>query len=61
LRITFLGTGTSYGVYLIGLRLGETCRSDDPRDKRWRASVYVETDDGRAPLVDAGPISAPSR
>jgi len=33
----------------------ETCRSTDPRDKRWRASIYVETDDGQALLVDAGP------
>ena len=33
----------------------ETCRSDDPRDKRWRASVFVEMDDGQAVLVDAGP------
>jgi phosphoribosyl 1,2-cyclic phosphate phosphodiesterase len=33
----------------------DTCRSPDPRDKRWRASVYVETDDGHALLVDAGP------
>ena len=32
-----------------------TCRSDDRRDKRWRASVYVETDGGQALLVDAGP------
>jgi phosphoribosyl 1,2-cyclic phosphate phosphodiesterase len=33
----------------------ETCRSTDPHDKRWRASVYIETDDGQALLVDAGP------
>ena len=33
----------------------ETCRSADPRDKRWRASIYVETDDRQALLVDAGP------
>ena len=33
----------------------ETCRSPDPRDQRWRASVYIETDDGLALLVDAGP------
>jgi len=32
-----------------------TCRSTDPRDKRWRPSVYVEMDDGNAVLVDAGP------
>jgi len=54
LRITFLGTGTSHGVPMIGCDC-ETCRSPDPRDKRWRASVYIETDDGQALLVDAGP------
>jgi phosphoribosyl 1,2-cyclic phosphate phosphodiesterase len=32
-----------------------TCRSTDPRDNRRRPSVYVETDDGQAILVDAGP------
>jgi phosphoribosyl 1,2-cyclic phosphate phosphodiesterase len=54
LRITFLGTGTSHGVPMIGCDC-ETCRSADPRDKRWRASIYVETDDGQALLIDAGP------
>jgi phosphoribosyl 1,2-cyclic phosphate phosphodiesterase len=54
LRITFLGTGTSHGVPMIGCDCG-TCRSTDPHDKRWRASVYIETDDGLALLVDAGP------
>jgi phosphoribosyl 1,2-cyclic phosphate phosphodiesterase len=33
----------------------DTCRSTDPRDKRRRPSVYLETDDARAILVDAGP------
>ena len=32
-----------------------TCRSDDPRDRRLRPSVFVETDDGVRLLVDAGP------
>ena len=54
MRITFLGTGTSHGVPMIGCDC-ETCRSADPRDKRWRASIYVETDDGQALLVDSGP------
>jgi phosphoribosyl 1,2-cyclic phosphate phosphodiesterase len=53
-RITFLGTGTSHGVPMIGCTC-DTCRSSDPRDKRWRASVRVETDDGLSLLVDAGP------
>jgi phosphoribosyl 1,2-cyclic phosphate phosphodiesterase len=32
-----------------------TCRSTDPRDRRLRPSIFVETDDGMAVLVDAGP------
>ncbi len=32
----------------------EVCRSEDPRDKRTRASVYLETPD-RKILIDAGP------
>lgn len=32
-----------------------TCRSQDPRDRRLRPSVFVEPDDGGAVLVDAGP------
>jgi phosphoribosyl 1,2-cyclic phosphate phosphodiesterase len=31
------------------------CRSTDPRDRRWRPSVFIETDDGQSLLVDAGP------
>jgi phosphoribosyl 1,2-cyclic phosphate phosphodiesterase len=53
-RITFLGTGTSHGVPMIGCDCG-TCRSADPRDRRWRPSVFIETDDGHTVLVDAGP------
>ncbi|HEY7500893.1 MAG TPA: MBL fold metallo-hydrolase [Vicinamibacterales bacterium] len=32
-----------------------TCRSTDPRDKRLRPSIHIETDDGLSLLVDAGP------
>jgi phosphoribosyl 1,2-cyclic phosphate phosphodiesterase len=32
-----------------------TCRSDDPRDRRLRPSLFIRTDDGRSLLVDAGP------
>lgn len=52
-RLTFLGTGTSQGVPMIGCSC-EVCRSTDPRDKRLRASVLVEYD-GLKILVDAGP------
>ncbi|MBR1926661.1 MAG: MBL fold metallo-hydrolase [Bacteroidales bacterium] len=52
-RLTFLGTGTSQGVPIIGCKC-EVCRSADERDKRFRASVFVEYD-GLNILVDAGP------
>ncbi len=52
-RLTFLGTGTSQGVPMIGCDC-EVCHSSDPRDKRLRASVLVEYE-GLTILVDAGP------
>lgn len=53
MRVTFLGTGTSHGVPMIGCACA-TCRSEDPRDRRLRPSIYIETWDARL-LVDAGP------
>jgi phosphoribosyl 1,2-cyclic phosphate phosphodiesterase len=53
-KITFLGTGTSHGVPMIGCDCG-TCRSEDPRDRRLRPSIVIETDDRLTVLVDAGP------
>ena len=52
-RLTFLGTGTSQGVPMIGCSC-EVCRSMDPRDKRLRSSVLVDHC-GKRFLVDAGP------
>jgi phosphoribosyl 1,2-cyclic phosphate phosphodiesterase len=54
MRVVFLGTSTSYGVPVIGCRC-PTCTSTDPRNKRTRASVYVETDEGTRLLIDSGP------
>ena len=54
MQITFLGTGTSHGVPMIGCEC-DTCRSDDPRDRRLRPSIFIRTDDGTRLLVDAGP------
>ncbi|HEX6975314.1 MAG TPA: MBL fold metallo-hydrolase [Vicinamibacterales bacterium] len=54
MTITFLGTGTSHGVPMIGCDC-ETCTSINPRDTRLRPSIYIETDDQAAILVDAGP------
>lgn len=52
-KLTFLGTGTSQGVPMIGCTC-EVCKSEDPRDKRLRSSVLVEYG-GKTILVDAGP------
>jgi phosphoribosyl 1,2-cyclic phosphate phosphodiesterase len=53
MRITFLGTGTSHGVPMIGCECA-TCRSSDPRDSRLRPSILVNTPDADI-LIDAGP------
>lgn len=52
-KLTFLGTGTSQGVPMIGCKC-EVCKSADPRDKRLRSSVLVDYM-GKRLLVDAGP------
>lgn len=52
-KLTFLGTGTSQGVPMIGCSC-EVCKSTDPHDKRLRASVFVEHE-GLRVLIDAGP------
>ena len=52
-QFTFLGTGTSVGVPVIGCCCA-TCASEDPRDQRLRSSVLVETPQ-LCLLVDAGP------
>ena len=53
MKLTFLGTGTSTGVPQLRCNC-RTCTSADPRDKRLRASVLVETD-GKRLLIDCGP------
>ena len=53
MKLTFLGTGTSQGVPVIGCRC-EVCRSQDERDRRLRTSAMVEVDGVRI-IIDAGP------
>ena len=52
-ELTFLGTGTSQGIPLIGCHC-PVCRSSDPRDKRLRAAALVRHG-GKTILIDAGP------
>ncbi len=53
MKITFLGTGTSQGVPVIGCTC-DTCRSKDPKDKRLRSSVLIRTKEFNL-TIDAGP------
>jgi phosphoribosyl 1,2-cyclic phosphate phosphodiesterase len=52
-RITFLGTGTSSGVPMIGCTCA-VCQSTDPRDQRLRPSIYVDVPGRAGILVDTG-------
>jgi len=51
--ITFLGTGTSQGIPVIACNCS-VCKSNDPKDKRLRASIMVETL-GKRIIIDSGP------
>jgi len=52
-KLTFLGTGTSFGIPVVGCRC-DVCTSEDPRDRRTRHGAVVELDEGRL-LVDTPP------
>jgi len=52
-KFTFLGTGTSQGVPVIGCGCA-VCTSRNPRDQRLRTSIMLE-DNGRVVVVDTGP------
>ncbi len=53
MKLTFLGTGTSFGVPQIGCRCA-VCHSSDPRDKRTRVGAVVEAN-GTSLLIDTPP------
>lgn len=53
MNVTFLGTGTSQGIPVIGCEC-KVCSSLDFRDKRLRTSVHIEVD-GISLIIDSGP------
>jgi len=53
MKITILGSGTSTGVPMVGCGC-PVCSSSDPKDKRTRASIVIETE-GKYILVDTSP------
>ena len=53
MKITFLGTGASHGIPVIGCNCN-ICKSDNPKDKRLRSSVFIETGNNNL-VIDVGP------
>ena len=53
MKVTFLGTGTSQGIPVIGCGC-VVCQSADKRDKRLRVSVLIELAD-KTLVIDSGP------
>lgn len=52
-ELSFLGTGTSHGVPVVGCSC-EVCRSSDPRDKRLRTAAMLAVE-GKHLVIDIGP------
>lgn len=53
MKVTFLGTGTSQGVPIIGCQCA-ICLSTDAKDKRLRTSILIESDTTTV-VIDSGP------
>ena len=53
LKLTFLGTGTSQGIPVIGSN-HPVCLSKNPKDKRLRVSVMISWDEYNF-VIDCGP------
>lgn len=53
MKVTFLGTGTSQGVPMIGCDC-EVCQSQDTRDNRLRTSIWIQNEDTSI-VIDSGP------
>tara|TARA_B100000795_G_scaffold104061_1_gene76753 strand:+ start:26548 stop:27324 length:777 start_codon:yes stop_codon:yes gene_type:complete len=53
IKVTFLGTGTSQGIPVIGSK-HPVCLSEDSRDKRLRVSILIQWGD-KTYIIDCGP------
>jgi phosphoribosyl 1,2-cyclic phosphate phosphodiesterase len=54
LELTLLGTGTSFGIPVVGCACA-TCHSEDPRDRRGRHAAFLRLPGGGRLLVDTPP------
>ena len=53
MKVTFLGTGTSQGIPVIGCHC-KICKSNNKKDKRLRSSIHVQQNDVSF-IIDTGP------
>jgi phosphoribosyl 1,2-cyclic phosphate phosphodiesterase len=54
MKLRFLGTGTSFGIPVVGCGC-DVCRSTDPRDRRTRHAALLHGENGETLLVDTPP------
>lgn len=52
--LRILGSGSSTGIPVVGCNC-QICRSSDPKDRRLRTSLFLETASGKSLLIDTGP------
>ena len=54
MKFTFLGTGTSHGVPVIGCEC-KVCKSRNKKDKRFRCSAHILSQYGTSVIIDLSP------
>ncbi|GHV58253.1 MBL fold metallo-hydrolase [Spirochaetia bacterium] len=54
MKLTILGSGTSHGVPVVGCGC-PVCQSENSKDKRMRASLFIEGNRGERTIIDTGP------
>ena len=54
MKFTFLGTGTSHGVPVIGCEC-KVCKSRNKKDKRFRCSAHILSQNGTSVIIDLSP------